>query len=146
MTRQRPTTTPRLRRGTSKPRPRVLVVDDEAIIVATVARMLRREFEVTTAGSGAEALAVLLGDGPAFDAVLCDISMAATTGKDVYDALVAAGHPSADRMIFMTGGATTAEVEAFLAGLADRVVFKPFHQRELLARLDALRPGRGRDR
>ncbi len=62
---------------------RVLVVDDEPAVLTLVERYLRGlGLEVTTAGSGREAIERLDG-APAFDLVLCDVVMPEGGGRDV---------------------------------------------------------------
>ena len=63
-------------------RPRVLLVDDEASILRSLKRLLRREpYEVSTAGSGAEALKVM-EQGPA-NLVISDQRMSGMTGTEL---------------------------------------------------------------
>ena len=67
--------------ATSMPRlrPRILCVDDEPNVLAGLVRMLRREFEVVTAGDGAAGLEVLARQGP-FIVVVSDFMMPGMTG------------------------------------------------------------------
>jgi L-alanine-DL-glutamate epimerase-like enolase superfamily enzyme len=66
----------------------------------------------------------LLG-GEAWDAVLCDLMMPSVTGDAVYEAVLAARPALAARFAFLTGGATTAEAEGFLARVGRPVLLKP---------------------
>jgi len=52
---------------------RILVIDDEALIVRSLTRLLRMH-DVVGAANGTEALELLEGDA-AFDGVLCDVRM-----------------------------------------------------------------------
>lgn len=56
------------------PKPRVLCVDDEPQVLQGVGRVLRRDFEVLTATSGAAGLAVLDEAGP-ISVVVSDMRM-----------------------------------------------------------------------
>ncbi|HEY0708632.1 MAG TPA: ATP-binding protein, partial [Polyangia bacterium] len=117
-------------------RARVLVVDDE-IGVATALRRLLREHDVTVVHDGREALA-LINEGNDFDIVLCDLMMPGMTGMDLHRALVALGSGIAERMVFMTGGAFTADANAFLAQVPNRRIGKPWDPqsiRDLVASL-----------
>ncbi|NUM54789.1 MAG: sigma 54-interacting transcriptional regulator [Candidatus Hydrogenedentes bacterium] len=62
--------------------PRVLIVEDEAVLRLTFAEFLKDEnFDVTTAGNYEEASRAL--DGPQFDVVVTDIILEGKTGIDV---------------------------------------------------------------
>jgi CheY-like chemotaxis protein len=64
---------------TPKPPPKVLVVDDNALIAWSVAEVLKDlGFETTTAGSGEEAMVLLWQTG--YDAVVTDIHLPAADG------------------------------------------------------------------
>lgn len=112
---------------------KVLIVDDDETFLWTLRRMLRRDAEVTTAHSGEEALAEIVAGN--FDAVLCDVSLAGMIGHEVWDAIRRGEPELAERVVFMTGGATTAEDRAFLETVADRLLLKPFDHVELVAAL-----------
>jgi len=115
---------PALAPATAGARRRVLVVDDEEAVARSIARVLGTQHEVATCRDGRAALARLLGD-EAWDAVLCDLMMPSVTGDAVYEAVLAARPALAARFAFLTGGATTAEAEAFLARAGRPVLLKP---------------------
>ena len=67
---------------------RVLIVDDEALVRATVARTLRGAgYEVLEAADGEAALRVLFAEGHAIDLVLLDESMPALSGRGVLEGM-----------------------------------------------------------
>ncbi len=105
-------------------RGRVLVVDDEPLIRATIIRILRREHDVIPAGSGAEAQALLESD-QRFDMVLCDLMMPEMTGMELYAWVAALSESLASRMIFMTGGAFTPDGAEFIERSTNPVIDKP---------------------
>ena len=111
-------------------RARVLVIDDEAMIVQTVKRMLQRDHDVTGAASAEEAL-LLLGEGSRFHVILCDMMMPMMTGIDFHREARALGSDIERRIIFMTGGAFTPECRGFLDAVANHRIEKPFDLREL---------------
>ncbi|WP_407735928.1 ATP-binding protein [Hyalangium sp.] len=93
-------------------RARVLVVDDEPMLAASLSRSLRSEYDVTTS-SGSEALRRLLaGEDP--DVIVCDLAMPDITGMDLYSRLKEQRPALAARMIFLTGGAFTQRAQDFL--------------------------------
>lgn len=123
------TTMPALRRvstGSQGVRGRVLIVDDEPSILRAVSRTLGRTHEVVTATDGDEALELIRRDPLGFDAVMTDVQMPRMNGVDLYRAIEREIPAIADRVLFMTGGVFASEVEAFLRGLKERVLRKPF--------------------
>ncbi|MFW6051328.1 MAG: hybrid sensor histidine kinase/response regulator [Myxococcota bacterium] len=107
---------------------RVLVVDDELQVGRAVGRALRG-YQVTVVADGREAVARWhRGD---FDVMLCDVMMPSFTGMDVYRALAEGGRGEEARIVFMTGGAFTAPMRAFLERVGNPVVEKPFEPRQV---------------
>jgi PAS domain S-box-containing protein len=106
------------------PRGRVLVVDDEELILRTMRRVLGDEHEVVTAASGEKGRAILERD-QAFDVILCDLMMPEMTGMDLHE-WVSAHHPVlADKVVFVTGGAFTPRALAYLGEVRNLKVDKP---------------------
>jgi signal transduction histidine kinase/CheY-like chemotaxis protein len=123
-------------RPASGDRPRVLVIDDEPLVVASLYRLLSRKFDVVPHTSPRQALAVLRA-GERFDAVLCDVMMP-ELGGPAFHAEVARLRPAlARQMVFLTGGAFTEDARAFLAGIENPRLLKPFEATELVAALSA---------
>lgn len=110
---------------------RVLVVDDEAIILRSVVRMLDGH-EVVTCEDGEGAIALLKNDH-AFDIILCDVTMPNGTGDEVYGEILTSFPTLARRVVFMTGGAVSSSIGRFLERHTHRTLAKPFSGRELRA-------------
>jgi PAS domain S-box-containing protein len=118
-------------------RSRILLVDDDDRVRDSLGRMLRRQDDVVLAKSGDEALGVLAGDA-SFDAIVSDLMMPGMTGMELH-AEVARRFPRlATRMIFMSGGAFTAEARDFVERLGELCLEKPFEIAQLRARLRSL--------
>jgi DNA-binding NtrC family response regulator len=102
----------------------ILVVDDEEIAVRNLGRVLAEEgYEVTTALSGSEGLALI--DRQPFDLVLTDLRMEKVDGMQLLRAC-RARHADTE-VIVITGYATTeTAVEAMKQG-AFHYIAKPFH-------------------
>lgn len=113
---------------------RVLVVDDEPMVVEVVERYLKRDgFEVATAGDGDKALALAGTWGP--DLVVLDLMLPGTDGLEVCRAL---RRQSTIPVIMVTArGEETDRVVGLELG-ADDYVVKPFSPRELVARIKAV--------
>jgi DNA-binding response OmpR family regulator len=113
---------------------RALVVDDEPALVKAVAAYLTRDgFHVSTAGDGAEALALAREDPP--DVVILDVVMPGLDGIEVCRRL----RTFSDAYIIMLT-ARSEEVDTLvgLAAGADDYMTKPFSPRILLARIRTL--------
>jgi len=106
-------------------RGRILVVDDEVMLVKIVTRILSREHDVVSTLSAKEALAMCAG-GEKFDLILCDLMMPEMTGMDLFGELSVVAPEMANRMIFLTGGAFTAKARNFLTDPPKEHIEKPF--------------------
>jgi two-component system cell cycle sensor histidine kinase/response regulator CckA len=106
-------------------RGRILLVDDEELVLRGVKRILAKEHNVVATVSAAEALA-LCAAGEEFDLILCDLMMPEMTGMDLHRELSLVAPAQASRMIFLTGGAFTARARSFLSETAIEHIEKPF--------------------
>ncbi|SDG50392.1 two-component system, OmpR family, response regulator MprA [Klenkia brasiliensis] len=115
--------------------PRVLVVEDDHGLRDVLARGLREhDVVVVTARDGAGALGAVRGAGPdAFDAVVLDIGLPDSDGRDVCQALRAAGLTAP--VLFLTARDQLHDVLSGFAAGGDDYLAKPFHLSELVARL-----------
>jgi CheY-like chemotaxis protein len=113
-------------------RGRILVVDDEDLVLRSVRRILSHEHDVLAMVSAEEALAVCAG-GEKFDLILCDLMMPDMTGMDFHRELSLIAPEQADRMIFITGGAFTEKARAFLSETPKEHLEKPFYSANLRA-------------
>ncbi|MEZ0075515.1 response regulator transcription factor [Planotetraspora sp. GP83] len=121
---------------------RVLVVEDDAGLRDVLARGLRDEhFEVLTAPDGAKALRAV--QDHRVDAVVLDIGLPDSDGRDVCQAMRAAGIDVP--VVFLTARDTlTDRLSGFSAG-GDDYLGKPFHVAELAARVRAALRRAGRE-
>ena len=121
---------------------RILVVDDEPALGAALRRSLR-DYDVTVTSSGAEALGYLSA-GERFDVILCDLAMPGMGGDDLYREIQRVAPEQVERIVFITGGATTPNAHEFIATVPNQIVEKPFDPRSLreiiLARIATPRP------
>lgn len=100
-------------------------------------RMLGRDHEVVVVQDATSALKVLSSDAN-FDVILSDVMLPGMTGTELLAELTAK-HPSlAERMVFLTGGAFSAETRAALATTTTPVLDKPFDRAKLRAVVDGL--------
>jgi PAS domain S-box-containing protein len=121
-------------RPTPRRRGRVLVIDDEAMVGAAVARILRDQ-EVIVATMASDGLARLVA-GERFDVILCDVMMPQMTGMDLHAEVSRTSPDLLDHIVFMTGGAFTPVARAFLDRVPNVRVDKPFNAQNLRAIVD----------
>jgi len=100
------------------------VVEDEGAVAAGLRLLLEQEYQVDVALTGQEALAKL--SSVPFDAVLCDLMMPGMSGIELFRTLATKSPGLEEKLVFMTGGAFTAEAEAFLDEVKNARVEKPF--------------------
>jgi PAS domain S-box-containing protein len=121
---------------------RALLVDDEPLLLKALARQLRRFCEVTTADSGAAAVAVLERGDP-FDVIISDLMMPALSGKELYLWIRTHRPELESRVLFLTGGAFTPDLSEFVEEQAGRMLSKPVSRASLLAAVGQLLDGVG---
>lgn len=125
-------------------RPRVLIVDDERLLVDSLGELLSDDFDVVSARTVAEGIEYLrsaTAGGERIDAVLCDLHLDDGTGLDLYRACreVAAG--SERRIVFYTGGNVPAAIATQLAATGNPCLNKPFDFDAMTALLQRIAAG-----
>jgi len=123
----------------NEPRVRVLVVDDEPLVLKALTRQLR-EYDVTPCNSGTKALELLRQQS--YDIVLCDLMMPDLTGMDLFEEVEQFDAGLAGRIVFMTGGAFTDRATEFLASVENPRIEKPVHGKRLSELAEAARSAR----
>jgi len=117
------------------PRPRLLVVDDNADLRDYLRRLLGGRWEVQAAADGEQALALCRAQPP--DLVLADVMMPGLDGFALLQRLRETPRLAAVPVILLTARASEeAAIEGLRAGANDYIA-KPFSPRELVARLQA---------
>jgi signal transduction histidine kinase/CheY-like chemotaxis protein len=111
---------------------RVLIIDDEPEIRRALQRILSRKCAVSLSVNGAEAWQRFV-NGETYDVILCDLLMPEMTGMDLFRALAKDCPDQAERVLFLTGGATSETTRIFITNHANRVVGKPFKPAEVEA-------------
>jgi len=112
-------------------RGRVAVIDDEPAVANMMRRILEREHEVVSFNDPRAALDALGGSQP-FDVVFCDVMMPYMSGNELFGRVRASRPELADRFVFITGGQTKPSVQAFLSGVPNERLDKPFAAQSLL--------------
>lgn len=110
---------------------KILIIDDEEMILSMMKKCLQEKFSVYTADSAKKALK-LLTETP--DIVLLDINMPEMDGLELCQLI--RGHVSCP-IIFLTARVTEQDVIKGLSVGGDDYITKPFSMDELLARVSA---------
>lgn len=114
-------------------RPRILIVDDDAAIRATLAQQLTsRDYDIASAADGAEGFDRFRIDPP--DLVLTDLAMPGVDGFELIRRIRAIS--AVPVLVLSVRGGDAEKVRALDLG-ADDFVVKPFSIAELLARVRA---------
>ncbi|MGA8220931.1 MAG: ATP-binding protein [Candidatus Acidiferrales bacterium] len=109
---------------------RILVVEDEPTVAQLIADVLREEgHQVEAVLDSQEGLTRI--SRTHYDLVICDLRMPRLDGPAFYNALVSAGSPVQNRMIFVTGDTLALRTVEFLEGHNRPYLAKPFLVEEL---------------
>ncbi len=110
--------------------PRILVLDDEPIILELCVEFLGSEgYEVDTVSNGKVAISLLQEKD--YDVVISDMKMPSLNGAEFYK-IVNERYPKvAKRIIFITGDMLNVETKAFLENTNNPYLIKPFKLNEL---------------
>jgi len=118
---------------------RVLVVDDEAAVRATILRQGERYgWSVVPASSGEQALELLLADASHFDAVVCDLRMPGLSGMALHDEIAKKAPWMLRRILFVTGDLSSTEAAEFASRCNAPILAKPFGIGDMFERLRQL--------
>jgi signal transduction histidine kinase/CheY-like chemotaxis protein len=114
----------------ARTRPRILLVDDDDLVRVAMQRYLSRDFDVDTAASVRDGLAMA---DRRYDVILSDVVMPDGGGQRFLRDLTARDPDLAARVIFVTGGSFRGAVQDFLQTQAQPVLNKPVRLSELKA-------------
>lgn len=120
----------------SRPRPRVLLVDDEVQVRDHLASRLADEYEIEVADNGTQALRAILRSPP--DVVATDVVMPDMDGIELLRTLRSTRNTQTIPVLLISGHAPD---ELRIAGFeeeADGYLSKPYTERELRARIRSL--------
>ncbi len=117
-------------------RARVLLIDDERAVVASLSAALD-DHKVVSCAKASDARE-LLDRGDTFDVILCDLMLRGETGMDLYRHATAQRPELRERFVFMTGGAYLPEAQEFLERVGCPYLEKPFELAALRRVFDQL--------
>ena len=120
--------------GDKKEKKKILLVDDNLIQLSIVEILLRKNYDVTSAKSGKEALDCLL-QGLVPELIVLDILMPNMDGWEVYGRIRAISLLHNVPIVFLSAVNEKAEIDrAFQMGAADFIT-KPFNGKDFLERI-----------
>ena len=110
---------------------RILVVDDEPIVLSYLSELLRSAgHRVDTAVDGRQALErIATGD---YQLIISDIKMPGLSGRDLFHHLSRQRSPLVHRLLFITGDTFSEETQRFLEESGVPHLAKPFGREEIL--------------
>ncbi len=120
----------RLDRPGAVPAGRILVVEDEPTVAQLIVDVLREEGHHAEAVLDSQEGLTLLSRSQ-YDLVVCDVRMPRLDGPAFYDALVRAGSPIRDKILFTTGDMLAPRTIQFLEPNGLPYLAKPFLVEEL---------------
>ncbi len=110
---------------------RVLLIDDEPLVLRAVERTLSPPHQVTTVADAAEGLR--LAEAGGWDAILCDLMMPGLSGMELHARLQASRPGDAARVIFLSGDTFSDGAREFLERVPNARVDKPYEPATLRA-------------
>ena len=120
------------------PRPRVLIIDDEPLLQRAFITMLGPAWDCHVDDSAEEVIARLESGDCAWDAIVLDLMLPGIDGAGLHRRIVADYPHLEPRIVFTTGGATTASAKEFASHMDERTIYKPCTSAELLAAVEAV--------
>jgi len=135
--------------GSSKPpvavqadrRARILLVDDEPMLVRALLRILGAAHDVIGKTDATSALA-LIEAGERFDVILCDLMMPGMSGMAFYEQLQRVAPEQTRCVVFASGGAFTPKAQAFFETCTNPCIDKPFDPVALRELIRTMTPAR----
>lgn len=117
------------RRALNPALPRLLLVDDDPLVLAALQRNLWRSFHIVTAQGGRAAMDIL--EREKLHAIATDLNMPDVNGVDLYRHVAEAFPALKHRVVFFSGSDPSPEFSDFLVATGLSCLIKPFATAEL---------------
>jgi len=115
---------------------RILIVDDEPVVLDLLSDFLGATYHVETARNGRDGLSK--ASKAEYDLILLDIKMPDMTGNQMYEALTTVRPLMAERVVFTTGDIVQEETRRFLDRVGNPYLSKPFSLDALTEMVDRI--------
>jgi len=102
----------------------ILIIDDDALVLASLMDGVSLEHDVKGTTSARTALEWILADGR-FDVIFCDVMMPNIGGEEFYAELARIAPEQLERVVFFTGGAFTPQARGFFDAIPNLKLNKP---------------------
>ena len=123
--------------GSPQQAAQILIVDDDILIRESLSQVLGGQHQLTLCASAKEAMEIL-ALSQNFDLILSDLMMPNMTGADLFN-WIEANHPSLSyKVVFITGGVFSTELQAFVDDTSQLILEKPFAPDEIRKQISAL--------
>jgi DNA-binding response OmpR family regulator/HPt (histidine-containing phosphotransfer) domain-containing protein len=119
-----------------RPKPLVLIVDDDPAIRGMLQQLLSRDADILTAGDSAEALAIIERSKPVL--VVLDDRMPCMSGIEMLERLRADNKPLPAQIVMLTANNRTPDIISGMSAGAVDYVTKPFEPDRLVSRIRSL--------
>ena len=126
----------KLKRISVKRRAKILIVDDEVLLLNAYKRGLEPDHEVLTVNSAEKALQIL-GSDPSFDLVLCDIVMPEMDGMEFFNKLKVKLPTYTKKVVFCSGSGGSTSKE-FCRSIGNILLEKPISMQKLKEAIDGI--------
>ncbi|MFO0596659.1 MAG: ATP-binding protein [Myxococcaceae bacterium] len=136
----RVTPLPAVAAGGSANRGRVMIIDDEGLLLRAYDRALSPNFELVLCDGFASAVSTL--STTTIDLIICDVMMPDRDGVDFHDWVSRHRPDLVARVFYSTGGAFAPRAQDFIERLGKRVLAKPLTPELVASMLDQVREGR----
>ena len=123
--------------GRQRTRRRILIIDDEPVLLRVIERLLGPDDEVVAFTDPGEALRALASD-QAYDAVLCDIRMPGITGLQLFEQLQSSAPSLVPRFAFMSGGVAIGDDDQRMRASGRPLLNKPMSVADLRTMVNTL--------
>jgi PAS domain S-box-containing protein len=107
---------------------RILVIDDDPRVARGIKLMLRRH-KVTLAEDGPTALTLVKNH--VYDLIICDVMMPIMDGPTVYENIKSVDPRASEKLVFLTGAATSVDTRSALGRTGRQILAKPTNRRQL---------------
>jgi PAS domain S-box-containing protein len=102
----------------------IVVIDDDPTVGSTIRGVIAEEHDIVSFTSGQDALRHFERIPPV-DIIFCDLMMPGMSGEEVFRAIEAQWPDFAARVVFLTGGITSPQLDRFIASVPNRRCGKP---------------------
>lgn len=117
---------------------RILIVDDEPIMLKSLSRILDKMYDVTVALGGRKAIDILNNKNGDFAIILSDLNMDGVNGADLYRYISQKYPGLEEKVIFISGGVYGTSIREFMSSIDNIYLEKPFDQVKLLSAIEQI--------